>query len=327
MLTQTDQGFYELMLRCVLDELVAIGTDETLIRELSEAYDGLVNPPSPFHIPLSFWQGMSSACERLGRPLVLLLDEFDEPLARIDARVLLNLRALHDRFRPRLLFVTATDSRLTAIRPGNEAGEFSELFIHHTLYLGPLPEADARLFVQHFAEREKVTFDQADVDFVLRWAGGHPGLLEATCRALGAITGEAVRDETGDWIIHRQVAERLPRNLNVQLECGKIWRSLNDEEQRGLLALFDPLTTPDPNALTELRRRHLLSGDDDDPILFCRLFAEHIQRLRAVQQLAVPGVRMDVESGDVYVDGRRIEALTKLEYRLLMYLYGRLNKL
>ena len=39
------------------------------------------------------------------------------------------------------------------------------------------------------------------------------------------------------------------------------------------------------------------------------------------------GVRVDVEAGHVYVDGVRIPPLTDLEYRLLLLLYGRLDKI
>ena len=35
---------------------------------------------------------------------------------------------------------------------------------------------------------------------------------------------------------------------------------------------------------------------------------------------------MDVESGNVWVDSRQTPTLTDLEYRLLLLLYGRLNK-
>jgi DNA-binding response OmpR family regulator len=38
-------------------------------------------------------------------------------------------------------------------------------------------------------------------------------------------------------------------------------------------------------------------------------------------------VRVDVESGTVWVDGRQTPTLTDLEYRLLLLLYGRLNKI
>ncbi len=39
------------------------------------------------------------------------------------------------------------------------------------------------------------------------------------------------------------------------------------------------------------------------------------------------GVWVDIDAGMVWVDGRRIESLTDLEYRLLLLLYGRMDKI
>ena len=36
---------------------------------------------------------------------------------------------------------------------------------------------------------EGMTFSEDDLAFIRHWAGGHPGLLEATCRVLGILTG------------------------------------------------------------------------------------------------------------------------------------------
>jgi hypothetical protein len=68
----------------------------------------LVEPPSPFLVPLSFNEAMVALSEELGRRVVFLFDEFDDPFARLDGRVFLNLRALRDKYREGLCFVTAT---------------------------------------------------------------------------------------------------------------------------------------------------------------------------------------------------------------------------
>ena len=39
------------------------------------------------------------------------------------------------------------------------------------------------------------------------------------------------------------------------------------------------------------------------------------------------GVLVDVDAGDVWVDGVQVPTLTDLEYRLLLLLYGRLDKI
>ena len=39
------------------------------------------------------------------------------------------------------------------------------------------------------------------------------------------------------------------------------------------------------------------------------------------------GIRLDVDAGEVYVDGRTVETLTNLEFRLMLLLYGRLGQI
>jgi len=327
MLEMSEQGFYELILRCVLDTQGPLGGDEALLAQVRQAYANLVHPASDFQVPLSFSQAMAAMNKEFQRHLVLLFDEFDEPLAALDAQVFLNLRALKDRHRRTMTYVTATNRRLSEIRSERAVGEFNELFAHRTWYLKPFDASDARGLIAVFAAREGVTFSEGDVRFLLQWAGGHPSLLEGACRVLGAVTGEPVRDATQEWIIHREVAAQLQRDANLRLECAKIWHDLTGAEREALLALFAPGGAPAPEELTSLRSKGLIGGPEEEPTLFCRLFAEFVQREHVARRPGQQGVWVDVDAGDVYVNGHLTPTLTELEYRLLLLLYGRLNKI
>ena len=327
MLEMSDQGFYELVLRCTLDQFAELGERGGLKASVRAAYEALVSPPSPFHVPLSFNQAITALTSHPDRQLVFLFDEFDSPLAQIDGRLLLNLRALRDQYPGRLTYVTATDRRLSEIRNDEEVAEFNELFAHHRYYLGPLNAADARCFIASFTRREPVTFDETDIAFILEWSGGHPGLLEAVCRELGAVTGQPVRDPTQNRIIHRQVAERIPSSLNVRSECTKIWRNLDPSEQAALLALGAPGQQIDAAALASLEQKGVLYSNHEEQRLFARAFSEFVQRQRLLQRTETRGIVVDVDAGEVYVDGRPTPPLTNLEYRLLLLLYGHMGKI
>ena len=327
MLEMSDQGFYELVLRCTLDQFAELGERGGLKASVRAAYEALVSPPSPFHVPLSFNQAITALTSHPDRQLVFLFDEFDSPLAQIEGRLLLNLRALRDQYPGRLTYVTATDRRLSEIRNDEEVAEFNELFAHHRYYLGPLNAADARCFIASFTRREPVTFDETDIAFILEWSGGHPGLLEAVCRELGAVTGQPVRDPTQNRIIHRQVAERIPSSLNVRSECTKIWRNLDPSEQAALLALGAPGQQIDAAALASLEQKGVLYSNHEEQRLFARAFSEFVQRQRLLQRTETRGIVVDVDAGEVYVDGRPTPPLTNLEYRLLLLLYGHMGKI
>ena len=135
MLEMTEQGFYELVLRCLQESCTVLAGNP----ELQSAYEGLVAPANVFQVPLSFSNGLTAALQNSQYKLILLFDEFDEPFQQIDSRVFLNLRAKKDRFGNRLVFVTATVRPLAALRPGEHSSEFGELFSHQPWRLAPLP--------------------------------------------------------------------------------------------------------------------------------------------------------------------------------------------
>jgi DNA-binding winged helix-turn-helix (wHTH) protein len=325
MLESTEQGFYELVLRHLVEALDDSRGRAGYLDQARDAYQTLVAPPSPFQIALSFREGLTAVCLGTTHDLVLLFDEFDEPFEQIDGRVFLNLRALKDKYRQRLAFVTATNRRLSSIRRGRDVDEFVEMFEPFTRILGPLERSDIDQVVDWVAGQEGYTFDEEDRAFLDYQAGGHLGLLLSMCRALGEVTGQSVRDQSQDWLIHRQVREQLDRDLNVQSECWKLWQELTEEQQETTMALLGGEQDADHQAVESLRARGLLQ--EGQALLFSPVFEAFVRRQRLTQHRRQEGVRLDVESGSVWVDGQQVETLTDLEYRLLLLLYGRLNKI
>jgi Novel STAND NTPase 1 len=325
MLEATEQGFYELILRCLLEELTHVAPDAEFLDPLQSSYKTLVTPPTAFQISLSFSEGLMAVCRGTSCNLVLLFDEFDEPFEQIDGRAFLNLRALKDKYRQRLSFVTATNHRLSSIRRGRDVDEFVELFEPFTRFLGPLNKSDVEQIIAWVATQEGYTFDDQDRAFLHHHADGHLGLLMAVCRALGEVTGEPVRDASQDWLIHRQVREQLDRDLNVQRECFKLWDDLTEEQQDALMAVVGAEEDVDERVLESLRDRAVIHTEED--LLFSPVFEGFVRRQRLTRRQRHEGVRVDVESGSVWVDGRQTPTLTDLEYRLLLLLYGRMNQI
>jgi DNA-binding winged helix-turn-helix (wHTH) protein len=327
MLEATEQGFYELILRCLMEELTRLdsnGESPNVIR-LQHAYQTLIAPPSAFQIPLSFSEGLTAVCQGTSSNLALLFDEFDEPFEQIEGRAFLNLRALKDKYRQRLSYVTATNRRLSNIRRGRDTDEFVELFEPFTRFLSPLESADVEQVISRVAAQEGYTFDDGDRAFLHHHADGHLGLLLCVCRALGEVTGEPVRDAGQDWLIHRQVRDHLDQDINVQAECRKLWDDLTEEQQDVLMALVGAEEGLAAQSLEPLRSLGLIHAGEN--LLFSPVFEGFVRRQRVTRRHRQEGVRVDVESGSVWVDGRPVPTLTDLEYRLLLLLYGRLNKI
>ncbi len=325
-LDRTEQGFYELLLRSIRDKVDSRGSMPALLAQLDEIYETLIHPPTPFHVALSFNRAVEEAVLEAGFDrLVLCIDEFDPLMASLAGPVFLRLRALKDRFEEGICYVTATDRALWEIRNDRDAAEFFELFVHYTRYLPPLGEAGIRRVIAHYAASEGVTFSENDIDFIRTLADGHPGLVRAVCSALGYVTGPDVHTALKDQQIHRLVKERLASDLIVHSECNQLWNDLSEDEQATLIDLVMANTDVRPAALRSLRRKHLVRYQEGGPAVFCPLFGDFVRRKR-LQRLPGRGVRVDTEAGHVYVDGRQIEPLTELEYRLLLLLYSRLDE-
>jgi hypothetical protein len=319
MVEMTEQAFYELILRSTCAMLSPLGAPSQISDRLQDAYTKVVDSPNAFLIPLGFNEGIVTLCEELGRRVVFLFDEFDGPFRQIDQRVFLNLRALKDRYDRQICYVVATGQRLNSMRQGSEIGEFCEMFSHQTLYLGPLSYNDVQHAVTTFLSTEDVPATARDVDFVWTETGGHPGLLDAVCHVLVTVGG--VEDDAGYGLVR----DKLDSDPNVRGECVKLWNGLM-QEQRDALIDFVSGEGVDRASLRSLQRVGIVRNEAKLDVSGS-LFAGFVRRQRLVKSPYPPGVRIDVESGEVWVDGEHSVTLTELEYRALLLFYGRMGQL
>ncbi|HEX9115866.1 MAG TPA: winged helix-turn-helix domain-containing protein [Anaerolineae bacterium] len=327
MLEMTEQAFYELTLRCALEALRSRPAASDIFAVVQSAYNGLVAPASSFEIPLRFAQAMAAIGDQLPQHVVFLFDELDGPLARIHGRIFLNLRALKDHHWQGLTYITATNSRLSQIRNDGDVSEFDELFAPYTHYLFPLNDDETAAYATGYATAAGVTFSGDDLAFLRQWTGGHPGILAAVCRILGEQTGAPMREPMQDIIIHRRVADLISRDITVQSECKKIWEDLSASEQTALLWLLGGGDEREPAEMASVIDKHLVVGGGPERRFFARAFAEFVQRQQITGRPARSGLQLDVESGEVWINGEPVPTLTNLEYRLLLLLYGRLGKI
>lgn len=336
MLAATDQGFYEAVLRALQETLAEKGMAASLLEKLAACYRKMVQPESPFLVPLGFNDAIMQACQSLKGGIVLLLDEFDEAFATLDSRIFLNLRALHDKYRGRLAYVTATARPLRRIRTDPAVEEFYELVSRRERHLGMLTEPDAKALLLSLPAHpptlpglrsadETIKLDETEINYVWRQANGHPGLLLVVAQLL-------IQLEAGAPELYRQqglelVTQQLDTSEMAQDECVKLWHQLSEGEQGGLLQFVVEgtagLTEP---VLASLKQKGILTQGKRTRV-FGERFAAFVQRRRRTELDYPEGIWIDVDAGDVWVDGRRASTLTELEYHLLQTLYGRLGKL
>ena len=332
MLTLTPQGFYEVTLRAAQDALKRLGvweaspgSDKTAIgARLGELYRIVVEPPNDFAVPLAFNDAIDALSRDLDRQIVFLFDEFDEPFARLDSRVFLNLRALSDKFGKGLSYVVATTAPLSARSADSDVSEFVELFVGRQRTLGMLTDDEARRLASDWARAEGTALNEHELEFVVEQAGGHAGLIQAVARVVLTVAAGVSADARSQALALAR--ERLEDDQVARAECGKLWSQLSGGERDALIDVaLDPATQIEPARRAALVEKGILIGEP--PRLFGAHFAGFVRRQRRARQSAQAGVWVDVDAGDVTVDGRRVATLTDLEYRLLLLLWGRLDKL
>ena len=327
MLHLNDQGFYELVLRCLQES----NSELARLPELTAAYNMLVSPESEFQVPLSFNRGLTAALESTKSKLVLLFDEFDEPFSAIDGRVFINLRALQDRYSTQLAYVTATVRPLTHLRHENHCTEFCELFSLRSWYLAPLVHDDVVRQVRRYIEAYEAKFNTADIDFIFEWAGGHPRMIDGVCRVLDDALNSAPTEQQPEgpdrWQLHRDVSRRLRNDEFLSRECQRIWDECSSEEQKELLALDVADHQPNPEVINGLVRRHLLLRAGTQVKPFCRLVAEFFRRHSTEDRPTTSKLWVDVKSGEVMINGKPVDTLTGLEYKLMLFFYQNADKI
>lgn len=328
MLEMSAQGFYEVILRAVMETLADAGPRHSALGETIKGfYQKVVESKSSFVIPLAFNDAVVALLEdEQQADVVLLFDEFDAVLTGLDERVFLNLRALKDKYPEQLNYVTATQQPLSTVGGGDDLAEFFELFAAYKYHLKPLSAKDATELAAEIFLQANDSLDPHERDFILEQAGGHPGLIQAVAHVVMQVESGAPATYTQQAL--SMAGDVLENHRLVRFELGKLWQQLLPaERETATLVATHGLSALSDAQRTALLTCGLLVSDESGTRLFSQLFAHYARRQGLVRQAVPAEVRVDIDGGAVWVGGTIIEPLTDLEYRLLLLLYGRLDKI
>lgn len=324
---RSEQALHEVILRSALEALRRAGTQDAILKRLERLYEQVIQPPTPIRSPLAFNDAINVICAESERALIILFDEFDDPFGRLDGRTFLNLRAMKDRLARDLVYVTATDQPLMDIRTDHEAAEFIELFAARERWIGLMNRDDSLEMAREFAADNGAHWGADEFAFVVDQAGGHFGLLEVVLETYMRVAGGVPDNARSQAVSVAQLM--LSDDAAVRRECARLWAQLSEPEQQYLMS-YRQGESAHHEARPSLIAKRLLENDADDvqdqPVVG-DVWNAFIKRQSVTHPGAERGVRVDVDSGEVYVDGALIEQLTDLEYKLALLLYGRLNKI
>lgn len=275
MVEMSEYGVYELLLRRMLEQIEnLVGQDELLIR-MDDLYQRAVTSQNRTMAQRYVERCVKSLCQRLDLRLVILLDEFDELLEKLDRRFFLNLRALRDEFKYKVCYVVATRRAPARIREdvAERCEPFYELLTLNVYGLKPYSQDDALDMIDRLARRHDVKAPKEDAKRLVMLTGGHPALLAAAF--------EAVRREGWPSLAVHGIACYIEDNC-VGEECTKVWRSIDEDERHMLLQIARKQTWPrsDDYLTDHLEVKGLICRDRNTGRLsiFSPIFASYVLR-------------------------------------------------
>lgn len=247
-----------------------------------------------------------------GLTVCFILDNFDKALQVLPTQALDNLRALQTRHWNQLCFVAGLSRAPERARPQERGGEaFMDLIAPTVLWLSQYQVADANRVLDILAARYHAVLSDEERERIRWLSGRHPGLIEAFCRARWRDQegGPAEGGQDEAWVRWGWM-QALAQN-----ECWKIWRVLDEGEQRALRAASRGEQS-DEAARASLERKGLLrDADTEKERIFSPLFAHFLKTQEAPNLLRVDRKAAKVWRGDTAFE------LTKRLFEVLTLLY------
>jgi DNA-binding winged helix-turn-helix (wHTH) protein len=281
----TPQAFYELVWRSLLRPLglttSPAGTPASLspqVEVFNKLYQELTSGAG-FNFFLVAVEKVMAFLDNTR--LVLLLDEFDQPLANLPPATFRQLRALHDHFEDRLSYLVATRLPvMVAAGPYQEEkedlAEFLELFDQFpSLRLGSLSQSEAEEVTKQTlasfglatASTTTTNLRASQFDYLYSLAGGHPVLTRLMARILVQALAESDEEENITFWEESDEAKKTQFELAVRAdpqiiaECQRIWQSLHPSEQVALGQWLEGVRSSQAGPLGTLSERGLVNSE------------------------------------------------------------------
>lgn len=319
----SEQAFYELLLRRTIEELEQVGVASApTLDTLRTLHLEVLGSASEVAFRSLYGRSVRALSQETALSLVLIFDEFYDIFQALPPWPFRQLRALHDALNTNICYITATSHHLEQLRPGKETYEFRELFQPHTLLLRPLSDHDSRQLAAYLAARHGATSSEQQVAWLVDYSGGHPGLLER----LFGVMGLAGEDSSKPFSMP---LSDLMRNRPIQQECERLWSEL-EAEQAALLTL----TEAGEQKLTPLQRQLLntkglvVERQDKGLTTFSPVFEAFIQtKLKGQPEVITKkGLYCAFETGQIWVDDEEITLkLSEPQRKLVAFLFQKAN--
>ena len=262
-----DWHFYELFLSSMV--LSSLKHEKSLeIKEELASLESQVLESKDFLRALRFFElAVNKLCHFHKINLCFLLDEFAEIYRTMPREFFAQLRAVRDANKNQLCYGLFLRNLPEQLRKTSENESFYELLSHRMIGLGPYLHDDAIRVIQQIEVRERCPLSPDWREAFYQASGGHPGLINALFnqRLTHSIGKEQI--ENPSWIINQGI---------IKEECIKIFSSLTDDEQKGLIAFAGNNSVPG-QVLKLLTAKGILQNKDNAYKTFSPIFDIYLQ--------------------------------------------------
>jgi DNA-binding winged helix-turn-helix (wHTH) protein len=306
------------------------GLYELMLTSLTEAASGRLNPSLRDWLNSLRREAITSGSALLARRhvelvtrilcrehkfrLCFIFDEFDEAYCNLPTNALTNLRALRDADRYKICYVLMLRDHPERLRPPSDNEGFYELVSRSVIGLKPYAEEDAHRVIAQLAARRHYAIKESQETNIIYLSGGHPGLMVALFDVLSNGENGSLSSDPVEWTLKQsQVVE----------ECRKLWIGLKQDEQLALSRLAQGIDTS-YSMRKLLTLKGLLQSISKDVVkFFSPVFFQYVLTQGSLSDREL---WIDEMAAVVWVEGRRIDNLTRLEFELIRYMYSRLGQ-
>ncbi len=283
---------------------------------IRDAYNSLSKPDCSLEeIKLAVLETIRALHEHHEKRVVFLLDQFDDLYYELPDEVFIPLAEIKSIDLP-VVLVIAMRNQLTEESP--QARQFLRAMPARCDYwIPPFSEDKLKDVIGPYK------LEPAKLQISLKFGGRQPRLTDLVAACASRLPA-VPKDETellGHLLMDRGIADH----------CREIWNSLLHEEQEALHSVVSGQPRMTLQVQTRLTQdKSLIKAEGGWFTVADPLFGAFVQALihEAGPSQAARSLAFDEASSEFIVDGQRIphEDLSKLERNLLLYLYGRANK-
>ncbi len=257
-----------------------------------------------------------SACEKLARQdltAVMLIDRFDKLIKDLPDSFFDYLRAMVIKSHRKLVLVFGLGKPLSSVAKLAHIDQLLTLAGGNVYQLPLMTQKESEFYIRLRAERDDLSIDEKQVKQIYGYTDGHMRLISSFIDYIVAQHPQLKQSVS-------QLAVEFMQTAVFDFHCLRLINSLDENQSQWIKNVAEGKSPENQSAESYFTRIGLVKDKQlTSGFLQSYLLGVKIPRKK--------GLLHDQESGEIYLDGERIDTqLSPSEYRFLQYLLTHINQ-